>query len=174
MSVTVTWTPTEFVADVREAVAAGLTAGATVLAQEMTANIGSEGGKPLGRTNKVSFTTRSGQVVSFKTKKRFSLFESAPPGAFPGNRTGQLRRSIMHTTATANRLVASAGSAAAKGRDGESPDRYGLWLEYGTSKMEPRPWILRSFNRAKDKVFDRMATVAKQKFESMTDRRGGA
>lgn len=164
----VTWKPDEFVADVREAVAVGLTAGAEVVADEMRRNMGSEGGRPLGRTDVVAFTTRSGNGIVFKVKKRFTLYAAAPEGAFPGIRTGQLRRSIMHTDATARNLTASAGSASGK------QDRYGLWLEYGTRKMAPRPWILRSFNRAKDKVFDRMATVAREKFETMTDRRGGA
>ena len=153
MRATVTWTPEEFVADAREAVAAGLTAGAMELASEMRRNMGSEGGGVIGKGG--------------KSGKR-NIYAAAPPGHFPGIRTGQLRRSIMHTDATAKDLTASAGSASGK------QDRYGLWLEYGTSKMAARPWILRSFNRAKDKVFDRMAKVAREKFETMTDRRGGA
>lgn len=165
---TVTWKADEFVADVRGAVAVGLTAGAKVIADEMRRNMGSEGGRPLGRTNIVSFTTKSGKSVQFKTKKRFTLYESAPDGAFPGVRTGNLRRSIMHTDATASNLISSAGSAAGK------QDRYGLWLEYGTRKMAPRPWILRSFNRAKDRAFEMMANASRAEFQRITDRRADA
>lgn len=161
----VTWKPDEFVADVREAVAVGLTAGAEVIADEMRRNMGSEGGRPLGRTDVVAFTTRSGNGIVFKVKKRFTLYAAAPEGAFPGIRTGQLRRSIMHTNATANNLIASAGSASGK------QDRYGLWLEYGTKKMAPRPWIFRSFNRAKDKAFEAMADASRAAFQRIAETR---
>ena len=74
------------------------------MADEMRRNMGREGGGVVGKGGKGG--------------KR-NIYESAPPGAFPGIRTGQLRRSIMHTSATASRLVSSAGSASGK------QDRYG-------------------------------------------------
>ena len=150
---TVTWKADEFVADVRGAVAVGLTAGAKVIADEMRRNMGSEGGGVVGKGG--------------KSGKR-NIYESSPPGAFPGIRTGNLRRSIMHTDATASNLISSAGSAAGK------QDRYGLWLEYGTRKMAPRPWILRSFNRAKDRAFEMMANASREEFQRITDRRADA
>jgi len=156
---TVTWKADEFVADVRGAVAVGLTAGAKVIADEMRRNMGSEGGGVVGNGG--------------KSGKR-NIYKSSPPGAFPGIRTGQLWRSIMHTEATASQLIASAGSAAAKGKNGEYPDRYGLMLEYGTRKMAPRPWILRSFNRAKDRAFEMMANASRAEFQRITDRRADA
>lgn len=165
MTYTVTWTPDEFVKDLRGAVAKGLTAGAIVLQGEMKRNMGSEGGKPIGRSRLVEFTTRSGQQVSFKLKRARTIYEPAPQGHFPGIRTGNLRRSIISTAASADRLIAAAGSAAGK------QDRYGLWLEYGTEKMGPRPWIMRSFNRSREKVFDEIASVAKAEFQRQTDRK---
>lgn len=152
MSVTtVTWKADEFVADVRGAVAVGLTAGAKVIADEMRRNMGSEGGGVVG-----------------KTPTGRNIYKASPPGAFPGIRTGNLRRSIMHVGATAANLISSAGSAAGK------QDRYGLWLEYGTRKMAPRPWILRSFNRAKDRAFEMMANASRAEFQRITDRRADA
>ncbi len=148
MTYTVTWTPDEFVKDLRGAVAKGLTAGAIVLQGEMKRNMGSESGGVVG-----------------KTPTGRNIYKASQPGHFPGIRTGNLRRSIISTKATPDRLIAAAGSAAGK------QDRYGLWLEFGTSKMAPRPWLLRSFNRSRQKVFDAIATTAKAEFQRQTDRK---
>lgn len=152
MTYTVSWTPDEFVKDLRGAVAKGLTAGAIVLQKEMKNNMGSESGGVVG-----------------KTKSGRNVYKSSQPGHFPARRTGNLSRSIISTKATPDRLIAAAGSSTG-GRSGDA-DRYGLMLEFGTSKMAPRPWIMRSFNRSRENVFDAIATTAKAEFQRQTDRK---
>lgn len=130
---TVVWRGPEFVASVLvPAVNDGLTQAAALVARDMQRNIGSEGGGPYVRVK------GSGQARL--------VGPGAPPGSFPGFRTGRLARSMTFTRG--NRLVARAGTNV----------RYGLFLERGTSRMQPRPWAartLRSSRRDAQRVFTR-------------------
>jgi HK97 gp10 family phage protein len=65
---------------------------------------------------------------------------SSPPGAYPKSKTGRLERSIAVITTKAKRTTAIVGTAQLHGR----------FLELGTGKMEPRPWLLPSFEDARD------------------------
>jgi HK97 gp10 family phage protein len=65
---------------------------------------------------------------------------AAPPGAYPKSKTGRLERSIGVLLTQAKTTTAIVGTAQLHGR----------FLELGTSRMEPRPWLLPSFEDARD------------------------
>lgn len=65
-------------------------------------------------------------------KTVYGAFPSRP-GESPHKQTGELRRSIAKEVDRKN-LVARAGTN----------KLYGKWLEFGTSKMAPRPWARRA------------------------------
>ena len=67
------------------------------------------------------------------------------PGEYPGIDTGHMRRSISHEAATPKRLVSAAGTPLGF-------DNYPLWLEFGTSRMAPRPWGMRSYRSAEVQI----------------------
>lgn len=61
------------------------------------------------------------------------------PGEYPKTKTGRLRSSIrMELPGDTGRAVGMVGSDALHAR----------FLEQGTASMEPRPWLLPSFERA--------------------------
>ena len=75
-------------------------------------------------------------------------YESSPPGSFPGVRTNRLRGSIARTNP--RRLSVLVGTNV----------KYGLFLEKGTARMAPRPWLLRTMIAEKatiNRTFSRAA-----------------
>lgn len=64
------------------------------------------------------------------------------PGAFPRSKTGRLERSIRVVLRQAKNTTAMVGTDQLHGR----------FLEVGTGKMEPRPWLLPSFEAAQSTV----------------------
>lgn len=164
----VKWTPENLTVPLRKAIAQGLTAGAALLADTMARNMGSEGGKPTGMSDVVSFTTKKGKQVTFKLNKARMTYEAAKPGHFPGIRTGNLRNSITYEGATSQELAARAGTVLG------AEDKYGLWLEYGTKKMAARPWALRSLMQNKPQILAIMTRVAKNEFYLEQTRQGAS
>lgn len=65
---------------------------------------------------------------------------SSAPGGYPKGKSGRLERSITVILKKAKRTTAIVGTARLQGR----------FLELGTGKMEPRPWLLPSFEDARD------------------------
>jgi hypothetical protein len=57
--------------------------------------------------------------------------QPSKPGQPPAVQTGRLRNSVTHQAAQPATLLARAGTNVG----------YGKLLEFGTSKMEPRPWV---------------------------------
>ena len=72
-----------------------------------------------------------------QTKKRRNVYEPAPPGKFPGVRSGFLRDSIYADFDEKN-TTGAVGSIA----------KHAEWMEFGNQKrnVKPRPWLLRNFN----------------------------
>lgn len=64
---------------------------------------------------------------------------ASAPGAYPATDTGRLASSVRMILPTASTIVGEVGTAV----------KYGAWLEFGTSRMAARPWLLPSFERAK-------------------------
>lgn len=60
-------------------------------------------------------------------------------GAYPATDTGRLASSVRVVMPTAASMSGEVGTAV----------NYGAWLEFGTSRMAARPWLLPSFERAK-------------------------
>lgn len=64
---------------------------------------------------------------------------ASSPGAYPATDTGRLVSSVRMILPTASSMAGEVGTAV----------KYGAWLEFGTSRMAARPWLLPSFERAK-------------------------
>lgn len=70
-------------------------------------------------------------------------YTASAPGEPPAVQTGQLRQSVTSVVTQDGREV--------NGQVGTPLDR-GLWMEYGTFFIEPRPWLRPSFDNCKDDV----------------------
>lgn len=64
---------------------------------------------------------------------------ASAPGQFPMSDTGRLANSVDFNLPTAGRLTGEVGTNVI----------YGRYLEFGTSRMAARPWLLPSFEKAK-------------------------
>lgn len=132
MTSRVVWNGDEWVRnDLVPAVELGLTRASIVAETEMRTRQGSQGGGVVG-----------------KTKKGRNKYRAAPPGAFPGIRSGTLRRSMSHA------LVGDlfrAGVKIRRARVGTNV-KYALPLERGTSRMAARPWAMRSIALASSRM----------------------
>jgi phage gpG-like protein len=73
-----------------------------------------------------------------KYKPRRTHTASAP-GAYPATDTGRLASSVAAILPTSADMTGQVGTHV----------KYGAYLEFGTSRMAARPWLLPSFNRAK-------------------------
>jgi hypothetical protein len=167
----VEWHGDEWMRDVLvPAVNAGLDQASIVLQTQMMRGMGSEGGGVLRkagkkrqadgsfkRTGKVVGTVGGRQVRSRKTGelrtvggkqliqgRGRNIYYSAPPGAYPGVRTGTLRRSMSYgrswDSATPGLMYMRVGTNVF----------YGRLLEKGTGEMRPRPWANKSVALAGD------------------------
>lgn len=70
-------------------------------------------------------------------------YTASAPGEAPAVQTGQLRNSVRDRVYSEGKSV--------KGEVGTELMK-GLWLEKGTSKMAPRPWLERSFDNSLERV----------------------
>jgi phage gpG-like protein len=100
-----------------------------------------------GRTKKLVTISRGKNKG--KQKTAWGPLNSAPskPGDFPARQTGALRSSIAYDVDRQN-LTARVGTAL----------KYGRWLEFGTRRMAPRPWLLRTLKEEGPKLSQIMAT----------------
>ena len=75
------------------------------------------------------------------------------PGAFPSVDSGTLRRSVTYQVDEKN-LVGYVGSNL------KDPP-YGAYLEYGTSRMKPRPWLKPATEKSNETIEKIMAGAVK-------------
>lgn len=81
--------------------------------------------------------------ASGRTYKRGTVTHKASaPGQFPMSDTGRLASNVEFEVATKGRQVAVVGTNIV----------YGAYLEFGTSKMAARPWLMPSFRKASEGV----------------------
>jgi len=93
--------------------------------------------------------------ASGKTYKRGGkTHKASAPGQYPMSDTGLLMGNIKVNKATESKPMAIVGTNV----------KYGEHLEFGTSKMAKRPWLLRSFRKAAKGV----AKELKAKLEART------
>jgi hypothetical protein len=86
--------------------------------------------------------------------KKYGRHTASAPGSPPNTDTGALVRAIDWQVDRVN-LVASVGlnpSKAKAGPSGVSPMEYGPALEFGTSKIKPRPWLGPAYRVVKKEI----------------------
>ena len=110
---------------------------------------GIQRGPASGRTYDTYFWTDA-QGRLRKGEPRVPHTASAP-GQFPMSDTGRLASNVESILATPANIQAKVGTNIV----------YGAYLEFGTSKMAARPWLMPSFEKAKVNV----AKEVKQRFE---------
>jgi phage gpG-like protein len=81
------------------------------------------------RGPKSGATYRRGNVVH----------QASAPGQYPASDTGRLASGVRMELPSAGNMTGRVGTAVA----------YGPMLEFGTSRMAARPWLMSSFERAK-------------------------
>jgi HK97 gp10 family phage protein len=64
---------------------------------------------------------------------------ASAPGEYPMSDTGRLANNVVANLPTSGNISAEVGTNI----------QYGRYLEFGTSRMAARPWLLPSFNKAK-------------------------
>lgn len=103
------------------------------------------------------------QAEAAAARIKQSLSTPSPPSASEGSpphlRTGQLQQGIRHETVDdGNAIVAAVVSE----RSGDNP-MIPTWLEFGTKKMGPRPYMSpekeRTESIAKDALISRLKTI---------------
>lgn len=80
---------------------------------------------------------KSGRIYEKYHPRR--THKSSASGEYPATDTGRLASSVRMVFPTTSSLSGEVGTAV----------KYGAWLEFGTSGMAARPWLLPSFERAK-------------------------
>jgi HK97 gp10 family phage protein len=88
--------------------------------------------------------SKSGRQYFIKGRRH----QSSAPGQPPANSTGKLVRSIKVTKSD-------------NGHEVKIDAEYAGYLEYGTSKMRPRPFIIPAFIKTKKYIQDRLKRIAK-------------
>lgn len=80
--------------------------------------------------------------------------KASAPGEYPMSDTGNFASAIHAIYPGPGNLHGAVGTG----------DKRGPWFEFGTSRMRPRPWLLRSFERAQIGLEQEL----KRKFEAKT------
>lgn len=97
--------------------------------------------------HKISGGGRSGRVY----RRRSVQHQASAPGEFPKTDRGQLVASLFFRLG-ADKLSGFFGTML----------NYGRYLEYGTSRMLPRPWLRPTFMANKDKISERVQAAIKR------------
>lgn len=84
---------------------------------------------------------KSGRLYRRTLNGRIVLHRASAPGQYPANFTGSLASSIGYNTVGSNRLEFGSKTVFTKGGKTKQLN-YGKFLELGTSKMQPRPFLL--------------------------------
>lgn len=89
-------------------------------------------------------------------------FRAAKPGDFPGYRTGHLAHSLTFQTPEEGGTpgVAAYGTNV----------KYGRYLEYGTTRMQPRPWAMRTVRMAAPEMRSRFVFALRARLRGIARR----
>ena len=92
---------------------------------------------------------KTGRVYTIYRKNSKRKHQSSAPGQAPANLTGNLRRSIIFEVRGSTQLEFGVSQSSTQGQGGprNTTAEYGKFLELGTSKMEPRPFLKPAVNK---------------------------
>jgi len=117
------------------------------------------------RLNEAAAAGLNAAATALRGHMSFNLSIQGPPrslpGQFPHMDTGTLRRSLKTEKATASSLYAAAGVDATAYNEGTLVDDYALYLEFGTMRMAPRPWILRTLDENRTEIVSTFMQAAR-------------
>lgn len=123
----VVWDQTKADRQIRSWAVKALTASAIVVVNTCKTNLSHSGtGRRVAGGGVVRHTGGNARRI-------YGAFRSRP-GGFPYKQTGRLRASVTYEVDDAN-LIARVGTNVS----------YGRWLEIGTRRLAPRPWLRPSF-----------------------------
>lgn len=130
--------------DVQRAVAQSLEAGAALIANDAKRSIAQ--GPKTGRVYEYYYRTNKTTGGVFPVEKRGVPHQASAPGEPPATDHGRLVGSIVSDAidSKGEGLVAIV----------EAQTEYAKYLEYGTKKMAPRPFMLPAFERNRQRIAD--------------------
>lgn len=87
---------------------------------------------------------------------------ASAPGTEPHLRTGNLQEHVSHQTSSQTTMEVSLAMISERAPDGNSQDAdVPVALEFGTPRMEPRPYMAPAFQRDRERVLPYMAAQLK-------------
>lgn len=133
-----------FSEEVQRAVAASLEAGAVLVANDAKRSIAQ--GPKTGRVYEYRYKTNRATGGIFPVEKRSVPHQASAPGQPPATDEGRLVGSIVSDAidTKGEGLVAIV----------EAQTEYAKFLEYGTKRMAPRPFMLPAFERNRQRIAD--------------------
>lgn len=101
-------------------------------------------GKDLKKQTKLSINNvgRTGRIYRVRIRGKIKRHQASAPGQVPANMTGALKRSVQYKVTNPVTLEYGAG-------DSTGPVDYAKYLEMGTSRMAPRPYLEPQIKRLK-------------------------
>ena len=103
-------------------------------------------GRDLIRTNQKDFRApKGGRIYNYRLNGRTIRHRASAPGEPPALLTGKLEKSLSAKTSGFTSLTYSAGN---------EDVIYAGFLEYGTSKMAPRPYLIKSIRDNQGNIID--------------------
>ena len=106
---------------------------------------GIDNGPATGAVYDSIFRTINGRVVPVGPRSGNNLsatHQASAPGEYPMSDTGRLSSNIIKVVPSASSIEGQVGTNI----------EYGTFLEFGTSRMAARPWLMPSFEKAKNDV----------------------
>lgn len=146
----IVWRGKQIMDQVEARVQQNMDKAAILLQGEIVRSFGSPSAMPEGALKR----TYGGDFRKLKAKEWRGMQHSAP-GEPPYVQTGMLRRSIAW--AAPSKLIRLVGSAL-RPQGGSGSHSYAWYLEYGTSKMAARPYLLPALRRLRAQLFKIIAT----------------
>lgn len=138
-------------AAVRAALTPGLARGLEAIGQREVAAIKKALNIPVVYGDvQVTFKTRAGKEISFNAK---GLTKRSSPGEPPRKETGNLQAGVSHVVETGDQGPQLAITSERAEGNPAVPD----YLEYGTTKMEARPYMTPAVLRLEDYVVETLA-----------------
>lgn len=125
-------------------------------------------GKDLVKTSQelIQSKDKSGRVYKLKSGTVTRLHQSSAPGEAPANFSGNLRKSLGFEVRGADQLEfgSRSGAPTAGLSNKQAVAKYSKFLEEGTSKMAPRPYLKPSFEKNKGNILQHFERLLEEEF----------